>query len=151
MAVATYTSTTLSAARQGPVDGYSKVRLIPFSVTADVAGDITSIAKLCKLPPGKVRVLPHKSKIFGDLFGAARTLSFGYAAHKDSSGTTVAANQTAFGSGVDVSAATLDVKIGTAYKVDLFSRAGIEVQAQVAGGTWPLNAKLEGYIAVLVE
>lgn len=137
-------------------DGHSKMRLMPFSFTAGVAGDAGTTIDLGTLPPGRVRVLPAKSRIKADAFGAARTLKIGHTAYQKRDSASEAfegADDDAFTSvALDVSGATNNLAFdNTQLMFDLYSKSGVLVQALVGGGTIPQGTKIEGYVAYLYE
>lgn len=150
MAVEAFKTTQVSGYKASPIEAFGKIRYLPFSYTPSVTGDDGTTIELCHLP-FRARVLPHMSKIFGQAFGAARVLKVGHAAYEKIDGTTEPANLSAFGSALDVSAATNDVKIASTFKYDITSKKGVTVMGQITGGTWPSGVKLEGYIALVVE
>lgn len=136
---------------------WGTLRLLYFTLAAvAVAGDATSTVDLCKLPPGKLRILPKLSWLKSTAFGAGRTLSVGFAAYNDSAGAAVAADPTALLSALDVSAAINASNLGapvanTAQKYDVYSQGGILIRARVNVDTIPVNTTLEGYIAFVMS
>lgn len=172
MAVLTLSSTQIIAGTPGslddlfPIDQHAKQRTAMFDVNTagQGAGDIGSTLLLCKIPFGRVRVLPYGCRFKCSAFGAGRTLSFGHTGYTTSLGVIVPADPLAFGTGIDVSAAlgtgTVDGPVaGTAVgafnptmlKFDFFSREGTIITATVAGGTIPDPATLSGLIHYVVE
>lgn len=150
MAIGAYKSTLLAGTgRKYSNDRMAKIRLVHFEVAAPaVAGDAGSHADLVELPYGRIRILPHLSLVWGGAFGADRVLKVGHRAYEKEGSVTEAEDDDALGSNVDISAATVGVKIGTARKFDIFSRKGVTIFGTVTGGTWPTNTgTLEGYIA----
>lgn len=139
--------------RKRPTEDHGKLRIQYFEVTAvAVAGDIGTTIDLCRLPAGAVRVIPHLSRLSVSAFGASRTLSIGHLAYaKKDDGTQEAANPTAFVNALDVSSAVTANVLGTGLAYDLYSKAGVDIQASVAGGTIPVNATLEGFIVYVYE
>ena len=144
-----YTEQTTDGSKVDPAD-HGKVEIAYFSFTQGAsAGDAGSIAELIKLPAGKIRVLTEESQIAFSAFGASRTLDVGYQAYTNSSGTAVAIDADYFASAVDVSSAgelVLNESATPALAQELDSQDGIVIQADVAGGTIPAAATLEGYI-----
>lgn len=153
MAVQAYKSDQLADGYRGrPTEDHGKLRLAYFKSTVTVQGDALSTFDLCKLPTGAVRVLPGLSRISCSALGAARVLDVGHRAYtKKGDGTQEAEALNAFANDIDVSGAVAGAAIGTAIKYDLYSTGGVTVAAQVAGGTVPVNAVLEGYIAYVYE
>lgn len=143
--------------RKRPYEDMGKLRIEYFNVAAvAVLGDTLSLALLCTLPPGAIRVLPHLSRLTSSAFGASRVLAIGHGSYqsRDSSDSSllVAANYSAFGSGIDNSSAiTTPAAIGASLKYDLYSKTGVDVYAQVSGGTWPAAGTIAGYIIFIAE
>lgn len=129
-----------------------------------VAGDITSIQSLVKLPSGRLIIFPKMSWIQFSAFGAARTLAIGVSAYQDETDATIAAAPSAFDSAIDVSGAgsaaigsNMAAATGNVFRYQVRSKRlsniitdatawGIDVIATVAGGTIPANATLTGEI-----
>lgn len=160
MAVTTETSDELDAYLGVPTSRINvhqwmgRVRIMHFTFTQGAAaGDANSIARLVKLPAGKVRVLGGMSKIYFSAFGASRVLDVGYDAYVDDNGDDVSADLDALANNINVaSAGDSDIDNNTADGTLLLeSREGVEIQAQVAGGTIPAAATLKGYIAFVVD
>lgn len=171
MAVLTLSSTQIIAGTPGslddlfPIDQHAKDRTAMFDVNTagQGAGDAGSTLLLCKIPFGRVRVLPYASRFKCSAFGAGRTISFGHTGYTTSLGVIVPADPLAFGTGIDVSAAlgtgTVDGAVGTAvgsfnpsmFKFDFYSREGTIITATVAGGTIPDPTTLSGLVHYLVE
>ena len=156
MAVQAFATTELGADYRGtPVNDHGKLRLQFFALPATtVAGDATSTVDLCRLPSGKVRVLPNLSRITNSAFGAARVLDIGHTAYQSRDDNAVAyepANPNALANDIDVAAAHASGVLGTVDKYDFYSKSGVLIQAVVAGGTIPIGATLTGYIAYIYE
>lgn len=141
--------------RKTPIEDHGKLRYQYFELAAlTVAGDANSIAKLCKLPPGRVRVLPCLSRVTSSALGAARTLDIGHAAYNkrgDFGEAQEPLNYEAFIANMDVSGAVAAAAFSTVLKYDVYSVAGVDIWARVQGGTWPIGATLSGLIAYLYE
>lgn len=156
MAVQALKSTeTTDGYRSNPNHDHGKVRTQFFDVPATtVAGDATSTVDLCNLPPGRVRVIPELSRITNSAFGAARTLSIGHTAYPSrdpAAADPEPANPTAFAAALDVSAANNGVALSNVLKYDIYSKAGVLVQATVNVDTIPVGATLSGFIAYVYE
>lgn len=139
-----------------PVNDHGKLRYQFFDMPAvAVASDIDSTIDLCKLPPGRVRVLPHLSRISHSAWGAARTLIVGhtaYASRDPGAADAEAANDDAFTpAALDMATASDSVPLSAVLKYDIYSKAGVLVQAKVAGGTIPIGGTLSGCIAYIYE
>jgi len=140
---------TAQANRTWPAEG-GKIRYMHFTVPAlAAANDVTGTIELCKLPAGRVRVLPTESKIKCSAYGGGATMDFGCRAYVASDGkTAVAENGTDFVATKDMSGALVASPIGvSSMKKDYFSANGITVFATVRGIAMPINATLEGWIA----
>lgn len=139
-----------------PSEDTAKLRIKRVDFTQSAAGDIGSTVDLCRLPPGKVRLLGDLSLLATSAWGAARTLSIGWTAYTDSGGTAVAASAAGLTSAADVSAAAA-LQIGTAAvlgtdRTKAFDSAnGVLIQAIVAGGTIPDAGTLFGYVAYVKD
>lgn len=158
MAIENYVS--LSSAegyRRRPIDNHGKFRTIYNKFVAAVAGDIGSTLQLGKLPPGAVRLYYPDAFIACSAWGAARTLSIGYAAFRSKQDGAVAgdgiepASANALANALDVSAAARIPWSATLMKYDFYSLAGVDIVGTVAGGTFPLNGTLEVWIPYIYE
>ena len=152
MAVEAYKSSQIATVGlKASFEDYAKLRYSFFDLTPAVIGDANSTCDLIVLPPGRVRVLPHASRLWCGAFGASRVLDIGHRAYTKEAAAIEAENAEAFTANLDVSSALNNTAFSTARKYDIFSRQGVTVFAAVAGGTWPLAATLSGYVAYLVE
>lgn len=121
------------------------------SVTFDhtqgaAAGDANSTIDIWKFAGGRVRI---KSLDFAvSAYGASRVLKFGHRAYIDVNGDTVAEDDNAYASSLDVSAAAdiLDL-----VNVLTESRDGFTIYATVTGGTIPAAATTAGFINYIRE
>lgn len=158
MAVTTETSRQLGNAEARPMtrthasewDGSYKKFFFDFTQGA-TAGDAGSVARVVKLPPGRVRVFLADSRIAFSAMGASRTMDLGWEAHAAVDGTTTAADRNGFKDGVDVSSAGAVVPTGTvgSHETVLFeSRAGVVLTLQINDGSIPAAATLSGYFAL---
>lgn len=129
-----------------PAEG-GKLRIAHFSWTnGATVGDDGSSVNLCKLPMGKLRVLPGLSRIAVSALGSSRVMDLGFRAYVASDGkTAVAADLNDFVDDRDVSSAT-DSHFGTDLKKDFFSFSGITICATIAGGTLDAAETMEGYV-----
>lgn len=153
MAVTNQNSAQYDSERLYPVEYHGKLRIAYFEFTQGVAaGDATSTAELCRLPMGRIRILPQLSRIAFSAFGAARVLDVGYRAYVTEGNVAVAELANAFANDIDVSAADADgVPLGALLKYDIFSTKGVVIFGQVAGGTIPAAATIKGYIIYVAE
>lgn len=155
MAKETYLATQLQeGARPRTLDDHGKFRIQYFIVDVEVQGDADSEIELCDLPPGAVRVLPSLSRVEHSAFGAGRSLDIGHRAYRTTSDYAVepeAENFTAFAENIDVAGAGQDVQISTKLKADTYSKSEVRVVARVQGGTVPIGAQLQGFIAYVYE
>lgn len=155
MAVLALTSNQTTPETRGNVkENHSKVRFAHFNLDAvAVAGDANTTIELCKLPPGPVRVIPELSRVKNSAFGASRVLKIGHRAYQNRDNPSlaqIAEDDDAFGSALDMATATTQ-KVGSAVKFDVYSKEGITVFATVTGGTIPVGATLDGFIAYTYE
>jgi len=154
MAVLALKSTELTDGyRKYPISDHGKLRIQFFTLPAvAVAGDANSTFDLCKLPPGRVRILPRSSYISTSAFGAGRTIDVGHAAYgKQDNSADEAEDIDALIDGLDVSSAVNGVQFSTAIKFDIYSKAGVLIKGIVLGGTIPQNATISGYITYVYE
>jgi hypothetical protein len=129
-----------------------KKRIAVFHHVQSGAGDVGSYANLCKLPAGVVRVLGVH--LNSEALGAARTMDFGHAGYTGMDGVAVAADEAAFYAAKDVSSAVdAFIRFGgaSAAGVEIQSKDGFIVQAQVEGDTFPDTKKVNGWIEYVVE
>lgn len=155
MAKVTYLSTQLQeGSRPRAFEDHGKVRLQYFKVEATEQGDADSEIELCDLPPGATRVLPIMSRLANSAFGAGRTLDIGHRAYRSTSDYSVepeAENFTAFAEDLDVAAAATVNPLISVMKYDIYSKSEVRVVARVQGGTVPVGATIEGFIAYVYE
>jgi hypothetical protein len=159
MAVTTQQSTQTANAAAGnfgltflnPAENVAKVRVARIDFTQSGAGDIGSTVDLCRLPPGKVRLLGDLSLIAISAFGTSRTLAIGWTAYTDDGGAAVVAATAGLNAATSVASAA-NLQVGTAAvlggdQTKLFtSSGGVLLQAVVAGGTIPDGATITGYV-----
>lgn len=119
------------------------------------AGDAGSIARLCKLPAGKVRLFLPLSRIYFSAMGTSRTMDLGWEAYSDDDGgDAVAADENGLDDGVDVSAAGSVNPGGTigTHETKLFeSEDGVVLTAQINDGTIPAAATISGYVVYAID
>jgi len=139
--------------RKLPVEEHGKIRFASFEMPPiTVASDAGSTIDLVELPAGRVRVLPSMSRVQTSAFGASRILDIGHTAYASGDNTTEAYDDDAFTPAhLDIASATADLKFGNLLEFDLYSKAGVLVQAKVTGGTIPIGATLKGFIAYVYE
>lgn len=148
-----YTSTQMADDyRARPTEDHGKLRLAYFKFTATEAGADGSTVDLCKLPAGAVRILPNLSRYNVSALGASRVMDIGHRAYyKDWTDTEVAEDGDAFVADDDVSAAVEAAALGTGVKFDVYSTGGVTIFATVTGGTIPIGAVIEGFVAYAYE
>lgn len=143
-----------------PIDEHGKFRIQYFNLLpTTVVGDAGTTVGLVRLPPGRVRVLPHLSRFEHTAFGAGRTLDIGHRGYQKQGAFNGAVspdidepeNFTAFVSANDVSAVGAAKQFSNVLKYDMYSLRGPIVVARVNGGTIPVGATLSGYIAYIYE
>lgn len=132
-----------------------KLKILRFSFTQGAAaGDAGSLAELCKIPAGVVRVFLEKSYIAVSALGAARTMDTGWLAYVDTNGDAVVADPNGLDDGVDVSSAVAFKPIGTVGGDETYlfeSNGGLTLTAQVNDGTIPVGATIGGYIVYVQD
>jgi hypothetical protein len=141
--------------RSLPTNDHGKFRLQYFSLPAvAVAGDASTTVDLCDLPPGRTRILPCMSRISTTAFGAGRTLDVGhraYQARDAEAGDPEAEDADALIDGMDVSGAVNAAAFSTALKFDIYSKQEVTLFATVLGGTIPVAATINGFVAYIYE
>lgn len=145
-------------ARKRPIDEHGKLRFLYSRTTVAVVGDIGSTFKIGTLPPGAVRVLPYLGAQGHSAWGAARTVSLGLAAYRFKQDQAAAndgiqaAQPNIFASALDFSASVPGVILNAALiKWDVYSLAGVDVIATLAGGTVPIGATIDIALPYLYE
>jgi hypothetical protein len=161
MAVTTEYSTEYAAAvnaTQTPVmvnQWHGRLRIQTFNFTQGAAaGDATSLAVLCKLPPGKCRIILPLSYVGASAMGTSRTMDLGHLAYSDLDGDAVAADPDDLDADIDVSAATTTTPGGTlgAGENKLYeSQDGVSITAQINDGTIPAAATITGFFAYVID
>jgi hypothetical protein len=131
MAVTTQKSTEYTNATASPpvnlatTDMHGRVRVAYFTHDQSGAGDAGSSVALCKLPPGRVRLLLGSSFMYVNWTTVSATLDLGWDAYTDLEGDAVAADADGLIDGMDVDA------VGLRSGEDLVTLAAI----QATGGT----------------
>jgi hypothetical protein len=141
-------------ARRYPVDDHGKLRMQYFKVTALTAAlSANDTIALFWLPPGRKRILPNLSRVSHSAFGAGRSLDIGHDAYmkRPAGNDAEAIDVDAFIDGKDVATAANAAVFSTELKFDMYSLNEVLVYATVLGGTMPVGATLEGYMAYLYE
>ncbi|MBO6784455.1 MAG: hypothetical protein JJ899_14465 [Alphaproteobacteria bacterium] len=137
-------------------EAHGRLRVARFNFTQGAsAGDAGSIARLVRLPKGKVRVILPLSRVAFSALGASRTLDMGWEAYRTDEGSgEVAADPNGMDDGVDVSSAGAVVPGGTVGgdETVLFeSLDGVVLTAQINDGTIPAAATLDGYLVYVMD
>jgi hypothetical protein len=109
MAVTTQLSTeytqvysTVPPTQLNTTELHGRVRVAYFTHVQSGAGDATSSVALCKLPPGRVRLLLGSSFMYVNWTTASATLDLGWDAYTAMDGTTTAADPNGLADGIDV-------------------------------------------------
>jgi hypothetical protein len=108
MAVTTQKSTEYTNVTATPItsnnttEEHGRIRLAFFTHAQSGAGDATSSVALCKLPPGRVRLLASLSRAYVNWTTSSATLDLGWDAHTNLSGTAVAADPDGLINGLSV-------------------------------------------------
>ena len=123
-----------------------------FDHTRAVTGDANSYTQLVKLPAGRIRVVIPESVIATSAFGALRTMDVGFEAYTGKDGVTVAANDVAFDTAIDVSSAATTI-MGAAAGVDptwyFNSRDGVMLVAKIEAATAVAANTMKGYFTII--
>ena len=133
--------------------GRLRIAFFEFTQGGD-AGDATSVARLIKLPAGKIRLILPISRVAFSALGSSRTMDLGWEAYTDDDGDSVAADPNGLDDGVDVSSAGSVNPAGTVGTHETYlleSRAGVVITAQINDGTIPSAATLMGYFFYVVD
>jgi len=123
-----------------------------FDHTRAAVGDANSTVDLIDVPAGRVRIVMPDFVIANSAFGAARTMEVGHTGYTDKDGTVVAADDDAFDTAVDVSAAAttkLDTAVGADPTMYFNTRSGFTIQVKIENGTSPAAATLKGYVGLI--
>jgi hypothetical protein len=159
----TYYSAQLDSARTPdtdprnyPIEDYGKLRVAAFKFTNGSGGTYAdgSEIELCKLAPGRKRILTKLCSYRVTAMSTARTLDIGHRAYVKSEAASVAEDDDAFVADKDISSAVLDTSFdGGASNLwyDMYSKGEVTIYATVDGGTIPNGAIIQGYIIYVVE
>lgn len=135
---------------------YGKLRIYKINFTQAGVGSAASIARLIKLPAGKVAVYGYNSWLRVSALATGRTLHIGYSQYRLKDGTIQTADVDAFN--VSQAAATAAIfQLGQAEAtapggcIVFESLAGVSIIATVNVGTIPDLATITGTISVGVE
>lgn len=140
--------------RRYPIDDHGKLRFQYFSIAAlPVAYAQDDTVVLFRLPPGRIRHLPHLSRITVSALGSSRTIDIGHKAYskRPPDNDVEADDVDAFIDGLDVATGVTSVVWGTGMKFDMYSREEISVYMTILGGTMPVAASASGIFAYLYE
>lgn len=132
---------------------YGKLRVMKFNFTQSGAGSAASIARLIRLPAGKVMLLALNSRVKTSAMGTGRTMHLGYAQYRLQDGTIQTASNAAINSAVDVAAAATTTP-GAALAdgtITFISRGGVILIATINVGTIPDTATIQGTWVFAVE
>lgn len=145
----------IDGARAQPADDGGKLRTITATIAQGAAaGDAGSTWDIAKLPPGKIKVLPHLCRYRVDALGASRTMNVGnraYMSRGDQAMTNEAVQDNAYINALDVSGATnANFPVTAGMTWDMWSTQGVMVFATINGGTIPAGATAE-FIIVYVD
>lgn len=136
-------------------EAHGRLRVARFNFTQSGTGDAGSLARLVKLPKGKIRVILPLSRVAFSAMGAGRTLDLGWDMHHAGDGSgEVAADPNGLDDGIDVSSAGAVTPGGTigGDETRLFeSLGGVVLTAQVNDGTIPDGATFDGYVVYVMD
>lgn len=147
-------TSAFGAPRNLPIEKHGKKRVSFFTLINDKLSDINTTYEMCKLPEGRVRILPATSRLWCTAAGAGRLLAIGHRAYSDSSNVAVAENPSFIIAALDISAALSGVPINlalAAWKLDLYSKQEKILFATLAGGQTPIGFQLQGWIDYVTE
>lgn len=134
---------------------YGKLRVIKYNFTqATGTGTIGSVARLVKLPAGKLMLCAGQSQCKVAGLTTAATISLGYAQYRLQSGAIQTASAAAISSGVAVLAAGTTFIPGAALAdgtITFSSMSGVTLIATTGGATMPVNATIQGTWVFAVE
>jgi|TARA_R110000787_G_scaffold31975_4_gene84617 hypothetical protein len=164
MAVTTEKSTEYTNATATPVvnnnttEQHGRVRIAFFTHTQSGAGDATSSVALCKLPPGRVRVLASLSRAYVNWTTSSATLDLGWDAHTNLSGTAVVADPNGLIDGLAVDtvgfqtlegAVAANLLTGGTYVLE--SKDGVVIRATSQDTAIASGDDLVGYICYVLD
>lgn len=164
MAVTTQKSTEYTNATATPpvnnatTEEHGRVRIAFFTHTQSGAGDATSSAALCKLPPGRVRVLGSLSRAYVNWTTSSATLDLGWDAYTNLSDTAVAADPDGLIDGLSVDtvgfqtlegAIAANLLTGGTYVFE--SKGGVVIRATSQDTAIADGDDLVGYICYVVD
>lgn len=144
--------------RKYPIEDHGKLRFAYGKITQGAAaGDDGSFGIICKLPPGRKRILPFLSRYKVSALGSSRVMKVGHQAYRDRgevSDTGEADDDDAFMSAIDVSSAVAAFwpsAATSALKFDIYSVDEVVIYLTITGGTIPAAATFEFAIAYIYE
>ena len=123
-----------------------------FEHTQGTDGDANSLVNLCKLPPGKVRVLIPECRVRHAAISGA-TLDIGHLAYTGRDGSAVAADVDSLADALNIaSAGTKAFNESNDAKdwIDFESTDGVTIQAKVLSAGIDSGETLKGYITYLM-
>lgn len=134
---------------------YGKARVYRITFVQTGVGSAGSIARLVKLPQGKVAVYGYMSWLRTSALGSGRTLHIGYAQYRLKDGTIQTADNDAFNASQAAATAAI-FQLGAALTAaggtfTFESMGGVVLTATVNVGTIPDAATINGVIVVGVE
>lgn len=118
---------------------------------------VDSTINLCRIPQGRVRVLPHLSVMWCSAWGAARVLDLGFRSYYGSDGKTLVAEApTQIINNKDVSSALNASVLATIQPIDFYSQCAGDDKSKgpmlfgtVQGDEIPIGATLDVLLAYL--
>lgn len=129
------------------------VKFAPFSYT-HTGGAGTHDVNLCKLPPGKVRIIPDLCRVVASQMVATADLHIGTRAFVNEDGTAVVEDNNRFADNLDAGGGAIDQTFplpstGAPWH-DLDSKEGITVYADVDTANIEDTDTIHGYVAFTV-
>lgn len=161
MTVTTDQSTQYAASEAKPNtfvathDWHGRMRIAFFNFTQGATeGEAGSLAYLCKLPAGKVRIILPLSRLAFSAMATGRTMDLGWLAYVNLDGVDVVADPNGLDDGVDVSSAGSLNPGGTigAHETKLFeSQGGVTITAQINDAAIGVGETIDGYFVYVLD
>ena len=164
--MAAFTGTPTSSTQYAAQVGGSSVAKIPggdlhgilhrsyFSYThLAAAGAGTGEVNLVTLPPGRIRIFAHDSRLITSQTAASATMDVGYRAYTEPDGDSIAEDDNAFEDNRDVATAATDAVLefagdGTTDDPTVFNtRDGLTIFASVDSGNIETDDTIKGWIS----
>lgn len=151
--------TTVPRSNVNTTEKHGRVRIAFFTHDQSGAGDATSSVALCKLPPGRVRLLLSSSWAYVNWTTGSATLDLGWDAFTAMDGTTTVADPNGLVDGMDVDAVgirqfstgTVAAVIATGYTHVFESKSGVVIRATSQDTAIASGDDLVGFFQYVVD